>query len=58
MMRKYLAKICQKKKVNVTDGSDDNNSKSNSTKVTPISDMDNEEEAKKLKYKKTTWCWF
>ena len=49
MMRKYLAKICQKKKVNVTDGSDDNNSKSNSTKVTPISNIDKEEQAKKLR---------
>ena len=50
MMRKYLAKICQKKKVNVTDGGDDNNSKSNnSTKVTPISDMDKEKQAEELR---------
>jgi hypothetical protein len=49
-LRDRAAKICQKKKVNVTDGGNDDNSKSNnSTKVTPISDMDKEEQAKKLR---------
>ena len=49
-LRDRAAKICQKKKVNVTDGGDDDNSKSNnSTKVTPISDMDKKEQAKKLR---------